>query len=226
MPWVKIDDGFFDNATNRRLGAAGRDLFIAGLAYCAKGLTDGRIDKADVQLVLALAQARKATVAKLVESGRWVEHADHYEVAEYLAYQPSKAQVLAEREAAKERQRRRRHGVTPGVTHAERSGEVTGTPTRPDLGTTPQPPAERGATGAAHDGQHPNCRPCGTNRRGPKPQPPERPFLPPNHAPEEIADLDHHPTQKIPDDAKATARQGLAEVHAALRRPRPTRESA
>lgn len=88
---------------------------------------------------------------------------------------------------------------------------------------TPQPPA---SGGQSHDGQHSNCRACGTTRRGPKPQPPERPLLPPNHAPEAIADLDHHPVPRIPDDAKATARQGLAEVHAALRRPRPTRESA
>src|SRR5690606_23682426 len=48
-------------------------------------------------------------------------------------------------------------------------------PTRPDPVITPQPPAQRGASDATHDGQHPNCRRCGTNRRGTPPAPPASP---------------------------------------------------
>jgi hypothetical protein len=150
MPWVKIDDGFFDNPTNRDLGSAGRDLFLAGLCYCAKGLTDGHISRRDLPLILAQAQVRKSTVTKLIEAGRWIDRGDHLEVAEYLTYQPSRARVEADREAAKERQRRARtrsHAVTPtvtnGVTHAPPdptrpptrtlTSSSPGTPPRPDL---------------------------------------------------------------------------------------------
>jgi hypothetical protein len=106
MTWVKIDDWFYDNTTNRDLGAAGRDLFIAGLCYCAKGLTDGVIAKHDLPLILAQAQAKKGTVSRLVATKRWLDRGDFYEVDEYLTYQLSRARVEADR--AKEREKKRR----------------------------------------------------------------------------------------------------------------------
>jgi hypothetical protein len=127
MTWVKLDDGFFDNGTNRRLGADGRDLFVAGLCFCAKGLTDGRIPKADLGLVLASAQAKQRTVKRLVDAGRWVDGGDHFEVVDYLRYQPSREKVLADRAAAASRQKSRRDSLrdqrresrqTIGVSHA------------------------------------------------------------------------------------------------------------
>lgn len=108
MTWVKIDDKFYDNPTNRSLGPAGRDLFIAGLTYCAKGLTDGVIPKCDLPLLLAQAQAKKATVEKLLEAGRWLDLGDRFEVVEYLTYQLSKERVLAERERARKKKQRQR----------------------------------------------------------------------------------------------------------------------
>lgn len=84
--------------------------------------------------------------------------------------------------------------------------------------TTPQPPA---SGGQSHDGQHANCRLCGTTRRGPKPEPPARPLLPPNHAPEAIADLDHHQPPRLDPSVTETGRRAIAAL-----RPRPTRESA
>lgn len=212
MPWVKLDDSFFDNATNRRLGPAGRDLFVAGLAYCAKGLTDGRIDKADLPLVLASAQAKKPTVTALVGAGRWLDRGDHYEVDQYLTYQPSKAQVTAEREAARERQRRAR--AKGGESRRDIDRESPGTdavsngppgPSRP--GSSPPTPPQAGG----HDGTHTNCRECGTNRRG-KPEPPPQHRLPPNHAPEGIADLEHHASPRIPDDVAETGREQVREL--------------
>lgn len=110
MTWVKIDDKFYDNRANRELGAAGRDLFLAGLCYCNKGLTDGEIPKVDVPMLLAQAQAKKATIERLLAAGRWLDLGDRYEVAEYLEYQPSKAKVLAEREKARKKKQRQRAG--------------------------------------------------------------------------------------------------------------------
>lgn len=144
MPWVKIDDGFYDNTKNRNLGAPGRDLFIAGLCYCAKGLTDGVIPKADLPLILAQSQAKKALVSRLIAAGRWAEHEDHFEVVGYLDYQLSRDRVEADREAARARQRKARakgsfghggsHGVTDGVTNAV--SHSLPDPTRPPLLTS------------------------------------------------------------------------------------------
>lgn len=227
MPWFKVDDQLYSHPKWLATSPAARALWVSAGSWCAAHLTDGQVPRH----VLSILGGRPRDAADLVRAGLWVTADDGWAFHGWLEMQPSAEQVEGERAAARDRQRRARERARESRrdatgTHGEVHPGVTVPPTRPDLGTTPQPPAERGASDATHDGQHPNCRPCGTNRRGPKPQPPERPLLPPNHAPEVIADLDHHPVPRIPDDAKATARQGLAEVHAALRRPRPTRESA
>lgn len=128
MTWVKLDDQFYDNPTNRELGATARDLFFAGLCYCAKGLTNGRIPKCDVPLVLAQAQTKPATVKRLLEFGRWVDGGTFYEIPEYLTYNPSREKVLADREAS--RQRMRSYRSSP-VRSPERSDVGTPTPSRP-----------------------------------------------------------------------------------------------
>lgn len=99
----------------------------------------------------------------------------------------------------------------------ERSNNAGGNApeTEADTDTPPLPPAQRGESAAAHNGQHPNCRACGTSRRPPKPEPAVRPFLPPSSAPESIADFAHHPPARIPADAAAAASEGLAAARAA-----------
>lgn len=64
------------------------------------------------------------------------------------------------------------------VADADRNVDApdTGTPVPPEvpgeLPTTPPTPQQAGGRTSQHDGTHPNCRPCGTNPRGPKPPPP------------------------------------------------------
>lgn len=158
MTWVKIDDKFYDNPTNRALGPAGRDLFIAGLTYCAKGLTDGAIPKVDLPLLLAQAQAKRSTVEKLLEAGRWLDLGDRFEVAEYLTYQLSKERVLADRERARKKKQRQRAGgdddeddfesvppdVPPGSPPGDTQGDtprgVPALPSRPVPSTDVSPP--------------------------------------------------------------------------------------
>jgi hypothetical protein len=41
MPWVKLDDRFFTNPKVIGAGRDARDLYLAGLCYCAAELTDG-----------------------------------------------------------------------------------------------------------------------------------------------------------------------------------------
>ena len=89
-------------------------------------------------------------------------------------------------------------------------------PTRPDPVMTPQPPAQRGAMSDEHDGQHPNCRACGTNPRGAPPASPTS-RLP------RAADLIPPP---LTDEERAAADQAKAEALAAIPFLRPQRETA
>lgn len=103
MTWVKLDDQFFRNPKAQAAGKEGRQLYVAGLCYCAGQLTDGRIIKPALPLVAAEAGVRPVVARRLVEVGLWVDRVDHYEIHDYLAYNPSAEQVKVEREIAKRR---------------------------------------------------------------------------------------------------------------------------
>lgn len=108
MSWVKLDDGFFRNPKAIAAGPNGRALYLAGLCFCAQGLTDGVIDKRALQIVAADAAVKPSTADVLVREGLWLEDDAAYVVPDYLSYNPSRAQVLAEREAARIRQQSHR----------------------------------------------------------------------------------------------------------------------
>jgi hypothetical protein len=104
MPWVKLDDNFLTNPKIMRAGLQGRALYVAGLCYCATGLTDGNIPVDAVLKLGALADVRKPTeaVARLVELGLWETSAEGYRVHDYLKYQPSADDTRKERERVEE----------------------------------------------------------------------------------------------------------------------------
>lgn len=123
MAWVKLDDQFPDHW---KLAELGEDaplcgwLYVCGLAFCNRQLTDGRIPKAHVGRLMSVRAAELAE--RLVEVGLWEDADTHYVVHDYLDYQPTREKVLAERAATKERVaklRGRRNAVTPDVQRAE-----------------------------------------------------------------------------------------------------------
>lgn len=103
VSWVKLDDQFFSHPKARESGRDGALLFLAGLTYCARHLTDGRIPKSAVPIIAAEAWAKPAAARKLVEVGLWHDKGDHYEAHDYLDRNPTRAKVLSDREAARER---------------------------------------------------------------------------------------------------------------------------
>lgn len=134
MSWVKLDDGFFTNLKAVAAGLDGRALYIAGLCFCASGLTDGFIPADAVPVVAASAGVKAKLVARLVELGLWREVTGGYLVHDYLLYNPSREKVESDRKASTERQRRARsNGVTDGVTSSAPSSS------RPDVLTSPPP---------------------------------------------------------------------------------------
>lgn len=123
MPWVKVDDHFAEHPKHAAVGPVGWGVWLAGLAYCNRQLTDGFIPAAVAETiggkwrVLAPAATKVEqewtisrtngvgsenidadwVIALLVGVGLWSRVAGGYMVHDYPDYQPSKAEVLADR---------------------------------------------------------------------------------------------------------------------------------
>jgi hypothetical protein len=106
VTWVRLDDQFHTNRKAVIAGIEGRALYVAGLCWCALNSTDGEVDKRALPTVAALAGVQPSIADTLVAVGLWEARNGFYLVPDYLDYNPSREQVIAEREAAAERQRR------------------------------------------------------------------------------------------------------------------------
>lgn len=105
MAWFKVDDGFHSSRKvlsiprRSRLAAIGA-WSIAG-SWCADELTDGHVPD-----FMILEWGFPATIpATLVDSGLWERERGGYAFRNWAEYQPSKADVDAERTASRERMR-------------------------------------------------------------------------------------------------------------------------
>lgn len=129
MPWVKVDDNLPDHPKLAILGGyttLGLSMYVAGLCYCNRYLTDGAIPKPAAARLLDFGTIEVdgepvdgAYLASLmVAAGLWDEDENEYRVHDYAEYQPSREKVLADRAAAVERMSRIREAKKAG------SGEV------------------------------------------------------------------------------------------------------
>lgn len=141
MAWVKIDDGFVSHPKAQAAGPLGRELFIAGLCWCATHLTDGKIPKTVVPLLAATAGVKSGLARTLVDVGLWHDRGDHYSVHDFLDYNEPAAAVRARREARSEagrlggkrsgEARKRSKESSNGEALASSSVEPRPDPTRP-----------------------------------------------------------------------------------------------
>src|SRR5688572_6751300 len=107
MTWVRISDDFMDHPKVVGLGADGPiavTLWLAGLGYCNRYLTDGYIPAGILSRLTTLdpAQLRIATDA-LVAAGLWERGVNGFQVHDFLEYQNSKEYVLTRRKQAHDR---------------------------------------------------------------------------------------------------------------------------
>lgn len=101
MTWVKLDDGFADHPKVVRAGPMAAMLYIRGLCYCARHLTDGFIPEGAVAgLMVGLGPGVEKI---LVQVKLWERVEGGWQVHHFLDYNPSRAQVLADREAWREK---------------------------------------------------------------------------------------------------------------------------
>jgi len=150
VPWAKLDDQFSDHPKVVAAGPLAGWLAVCGLCYASRYLTDGYIPLAQVRKLADLDNAAELT-DRLVAAGLWEAIEGGYMIHDYLEYNPSRAQVLAAREANARRQEQWRqsqrqddhteihsNAVTVGVTNT-RPVPVPRTPyPEPELTTTPK----------------------------------------------------------------------------------------
>lgn len=100
MAWVKLDDDFFSNPKVIRAGRDARDLYLAALCFCNRGLTDGIVPAEALRRLAADAEIGDwvAAADRLVAVGLWEGCAEGYLVHDYLEYQPSRERVQQTRE--------------------------------------------------------------------------------------------------------------------------------
>jgi hypothetical protein len=175
MAWVRIDDHFDEHPKMQRVGPLGWGYWLAGLAYCNRNLTDGFIpwNKARTLCSFEVAEDDGAVweisrvsgmagedmsadwlIGLLIGAGLWETvrsekgRIEGYRIHDYQEYQPSKAQIEAERASNAERQAkwRDRHAKSNGVRNVGSNAVTNGPVTSPpNPNPSNQPAVERDA---------------------------------------------------------------------------------
>lgn len=112
MPWFQVDDGFHAHPKVFSLSMAAVGVWVLGGSWSARYLTDGAVPAG---MVTRLGGSPEHA-AELVAAGLWSETPEGFQFHEWEKVQPLKADVEAERAAARERMRAvraKRKGVQP-----------------------------------------------------------------------------------------------------------------
>jgi hypothetical protein len=122
MAWVRIDDAFYDHHKFQQVNALGVAIWVAGLAWSNRNLSDGFIPERTAHRLVDLhgidvgngMTGRPATatdgINQLLEADIWREVDGGFQITNYLEFQPSADEVKARREgnALRQAQFRRR----------------------------------------------------------------------------------------------------------------------
>jgi len=171
MVWVRIDDHFDEHPKVAQLDDHAFALFVCGLTYCNRNLTDGFIPSMVGHGQLRFCDGNPVPAIRQLENvGMWVKVPGGWQVHDFPQYQPSKEAVLKERSEAAKRQAKLRntrsnarsnavtsavtspvtnsvtHGVSHGVSHAPVTGYPvpgTGVPEIKDVAAAVSPGSVR-----------------------------------------------------------------------------------
>lgn len=98
MAWLRIDDRVRTHPKIVQAGPVAAWLWLSGVCYCREHLTDGRIDKSMLPTLAPGLRNLRREAARLVEVGLWHEHDSHFEVHDFLDWNPSRNDVAAGKE--------------------------------------------------------------------------------------------------------------------------------
>lgn len=106
MPWFKVDDTLHGHPKARRAGLSAMGMWVLAGSYCAAYATEGFISE---QWVVSFPKGRSLAV-ELVVVGLWLpaekDGENGWEFHDWLQYQPSKAEIEADRAMSAARQKR------------------------------------------------------------------------------------------------------------------------
>jgi hypothetical protein len=175
MPWVRFDDQFPIHRKVDRLSDAAYRLHTSAIFWSARNLTDGFVSGEDLDGVTARVRTPARFAAECVDRDTWHEartpcaspkcpapvEADGWVIHDYWAYQPTKAQVIADREKAAERQAKwreaksGRNAVTrPDVSGNDpiHNGSTNGVTNAVSAASPPRPAPKESGSGGARPG--------------------------------------------------------------------------
>jgi len=126
MSWFKIDDGFHCHPKVLEAGNEAIGLYVRCGSYSSQQLTEGFVPR-----VIALMYGDTHLIDALVKVGLFKAVDGGWQIHDYGVYNPTREQVLAEREASKTRQRNARERARQAREEAKRkAAEADGGPDR------------------------------------------------------------------------------------------------
>ena len=169
MDWVKLSTRYYlDSAVANLPDADCEVMFTRGLAYAGDEEKGGFIAKG---VLPALCRGRRyeACAKALIDSGMWLPTRGGYLVAHWEEWQSELDAIARRRSADRARKRRERANLKEQVNGMSRDMSEDGHADSPHLESKKYPSnsPKRGGHVRGHQGQHDNCRACGTNPRGP-----------------------------------------------------------
>lgn len=144
MPWFRLDDSFHSHPKVIAAGNEAIGLFIRCGTYAAQNLTDGAVRR-DIAVLYGAethpwgADGSRGTETLgdiLVKVGLWHRTRAGWRIHDYLDYNFSREQVLKERKAAAERQRKWKQARQHGEGNAVSNAVTNAAPSRPVPGFT------------------------------------------------------------------------------------------
>lgn len=104
MPWFRVDDNFYDHPKVDELSLDAVGLWTLCGTYSAKQLTDGFIP---ARRALKMGGTERS-VRELIDAGLWLTVEGGFQFHDWDTYQPTRDKVERDREAARERQAKKR----------------------------------------------------------------------------------------------------------------------
>lgn len=115
--WIKLDDTFCDHPKLVQAGPTAGWLYICGLTYSSRNLTDGFIPAGMVRR-LADIDDSGAVAEELVNAGLWHETTGGFLIHDYADHQRTSAEIEDQRASARARQQKHR-GSTAKASRSE-----------------------------------------------------------------------------------------------------------
>lgn len=122
--WFRLNGDFAEHPKVIDLSDRAFRLYISGLCYTARNLTDGFLSDRAVKVVCALCLAQRRHIVELRDAGLWIVNDDGFDVKDYLIYNPSAETMKGLRD--QRREAGRKGGLESGKTRRanKASGEA------------------------------------------------------------------------------------------------------